>query len=246
MRWRPPIIITIRLSIVPLLLAATLWLLAAGPRLDAAPPPAVRAAVLLVVLRNPGSGEAEPIGTAFHIGGGWYRSAAHVVTAKLPRRFEGKGLDQWTLVEADEFGNPHRVAGPLEITCVDPRWKGRDETGVFPHDAALIRQTGGPIPGTALRRADRRPAVREAVSVWGFPEGRVLFESRATVLEVSAEWVVIQNESGSPTIGGHSGSPVLDRAGTVIGILVGGGPGIVARQRAVTIWDAEAGCSRSN
>jgi hypothetical protein len=200
--------------------------------------------VLLVVLRNPSSGEFVPIGTAFHIGGGWYRSAAHVVTTKLPRRYEGKGLEQWSLVDADEFGNPQLVVGPFEIVCVDARWKGRDEGGVFAHDSALIRQTGGAIPSIMLRTADRRPAAGETVSVWGFPEGSVLFESRATLLEISPQWVVIQNQSGSPTIGGHSGSPVLDRREGVVGILAGGGPGIVARQRAVTIWDAEQGCPR--
>jgi hypothetical protein len=221
-------------------------LLAFTSDLGAAPPPAIRSAVLLVVLRNPESGEYVPIGTAFHVGGGWFRSAAHVVTTKLPRRFEGKGLDQWTLVDADEFGNPQRAVGPFEILCVDTRWKGRDENGVFPHDSALLRQTGGALPATALRRADRSPAVGETVSVWGFPEGRVLFESRSKLLEISQQWVVIQNESGRPTIGGHSGSPVLDRGDSVIGILAGGAPGIVARQRAVPIWDAEAGCPRPN
>jgi hypothetical protein len=233
-----------RSGLAAILLTAGTVLLSAVPRLGAAPPPSIRAAVLLVVLRNPGTGEYQPIGTAFHIGGGWYRSAAHVVTARLPRRFEGKGFEQWSLVDADEFGNPGRVVGPFETVCVDARWKGRDDGGVFPHDSALIRQMGGTIPATALRSADRRPTAGETVSVWGFPEGRVLFESRSAVLELSSHWVVIQNESGRPTIAGHSGSPVLDRREAVVGILAGGGPGIVARQRAVTIWDAEMGCPR--
>jgi len=221
-----------------------LILLASGGALRAAPPPSIRAAVLLVVKRNPTSGESMPIGTAFHIGDGWYRSAAHVVTATLPRKFEGKGLEQWSLVDSDEAGNPRSFVGPFDINCIDIRWKGKDDEGVFPHDSALIRQTSGPIPNPALRTADRPPAVGDGVSVWGFPEGRVLFESRSTVLEVSREWVVVQNESGRPTIGGHSGSPVINRGESVIGILAGGGPGIVARQRAVPIWDAEQGCPR--
>jgi len=224
--------------------AAAILLLTLGGDLRAAPPPSIRTAVRLVVKRNPVSGESVPIGTAFHIGGGWYRSAAHVVTATLPRRFEGKGLDQWSLIDSDEYGNPRNFVGPFEIVCVDDRWKSKDDEGVFPHDSALIRQTSGPVPGIALRTADRRPSVGDIVSIWGFPEGRVLFESRSTVLELSREWVVVQNESGRPTIGGHSGSPVIDRSESVIGILAGGGPGIVARQRAVTIWDAEEGCPK--
>lgn len=218
--------------------------LAPGGELRAAPPPSIRTAVLLVVKRNPASGEWMPIGTAFHIGDGWYRSAAHVVTATLPRRFESKGFEQWSLVDSDEAGNPRNFVGPFDIICVDARWKGKDDEGVFPRDSALIRQTSGPIPGVVLRSTDRPPAVGDSVSVWGFPEGRVLFESRSTVLEVSREWIVVQNESGRPTIGGHSGSPVINRGESVIGILAGGGPGIVARQRAVPIWDAEQGCSR--
>lgn len=230
--------------IVAGVILAAVLLLAIGGDLRAAPPLSIRTAVRLVVKRNPTSGESMPIGTAFHVGDGWYRSAAHVVTATLPRRFEGKGLEQWSLVDSDESGNPRNFVGPFDIICVDARWKGKDDEGVFPHDSALIRQTSGPVPSVALRIADRPPAVGDSVSVWGFPEGRVLFESRSSVLEVSREWVVVQNESGHPTIGGHSGSPVINRGEAVIGILSGGGPGIVARQRAVPIWDAEQGCPK--
>src|SRR3990170_909423 len=219
-------------------------LIAPLPSLRAAPPSSIRTAVVLVAKRNPATGDYVPIGTAFHVGEGWFRTAAHVVTATLPRRFEGKGLDQWSLFDADEFGNPRRFVGPFDIACVDARWKGKDDDGVFPHDSALIRLLAGTAPATALRIADRRPAVGETVSVWGFPEGSALFESRSTLLELTQEWVLIQNETGRPTIGGHSGSPVVDRGESVIGILAGGVRGIAARQRAVTIWDAERGCPR--
>jgi hypothetical protein len=210
----------------------------------AAPPPSIRSAVVLVAKRNPESGEALPVGTAFHIGEGWFRSAAHVVTFTVPRRYEAKKLEQWSLFEADEAGLPRRLIGPFDVVCVDTRWKGRDDNGVFPHDSALIRLTAGTVPATALRPADRRPAVGEAVSVWGFPEGSVLFESRSTLVELTQDWVLLRNEMGRPTIGGHSGSPVVDRGESVIGILAGGQPGILSLQRAVTIWDAERGCPR--
>jgi len=224
------------LAAILLITPATSW---------AAPPPSsIRNAVVLVAKRNLQSGEYVPIGTAFHIGEGWFRSAAHVVTATLPRRFEGKGLEQWSLIDADEFGNPRRFVGPFEVACVDARWKGKDDDGVFPHDSALIRMTAGAVPAAALRISARRPAMGETVSVWGFPEGSVLFESRSMLVELSQEWVVIQNEMGRPTIGGHSGAPVLDRGESVIGILSGGVRGIASRQRAVPIWDAELGCPR--
>jgi len=218
-------------------------LIAPLPSLRAAPPSSIRTAVVLVAKRNPATGDYVPIGTAFHVGEGWFRTAAHVVTATLPRRFEGKGLDQWSLFDADEFGNPRRFVGPFDIACVDARWKGKDDDGVFPHDSALIR-LAGPPPPSVLRTSERRPAAGETVSVWGFPEGSVLFESRSVLLEVTPEWVVIQNETGRPTIGGHSGAPVVDRGELVLGILSGGVRGIAARQRAVPILDAERGCPR--
>ena len=235
---------TRRIGAAASLLLVSILLIASAASLQAAPPASIRTAVVLVAKRNPESGDYVPIGTAFHIGDGWFRSAAHVVTATLPRRFEGKGLEQWSLFDADEFGNPRRFIGPFDVACADSRWKGKDDDGVFPHDSALIRLLAGTAPATALRIADRRPAVGETVSVWGFPEGSVLFESRSTLLELTQEWVLIQNETGRPTIGGHSGSPVVDRGESVIGILAGGVRGIAARQRAVTIWDAERGCPR--
>src|SRR3989304_8497274 len=112
-------------------------LIASAASLRAAPPASIRTAVVLVAKRNPESGAYVPIGTAFHIGDGWFRSAAHVVTATLPRRFEGKGLEQWSLFDADEFGNPRRFVGPFEVVCVDARWKGKDDDGVFPPGSRL-------------------------------------------------------------------------------------------------------------
>ncbi len=226
------------------LLLAVSFLTASPAALLGAPPASIRTAVVLVVKRNPETQERVAIGTAFHIGDGWFRTAAHVVTITLPRRFEGKKLDQWGLFEADEFGNPRRFIGPFEVTCVDSRWKGKDDDLVFPHDSALIRQLSGTLPFSALQTSDRRPAVGEVVSVWGFPEGTVLFESRSKTVESSRDWVVVLNERGQPTIGGHSGSPVVDSRELVVGILSGGIRGVAAPQRAVPIWDAEEGCPR--
>lgn len=85
----------------------------------------------------------------------------------------------------------------------------------------------------------------EAISVWGFPEGSVLFEARSTIGSVSEEWIRFQDALGRPVVGGHSGSPVIDGTGEVIGILAGGQRGVLAQNSAVPIRDAEQGCPTS-
>lgn len=207
----------------------------------AAPPPSIRGAVVLVARRNPQTDARIPIGTAFHVGDGVFRTAAHVATATLPRRYEGRGFDELGLYQADEFGNPARWLGRVEVSCVDPRWQGRGESLVFPHDSAVLKLVG-PSPPEFLRTSDHRPIAGQVISVWGFPEGSVLFEGRSTVGSVSDQWVRFQDALGTPIVGGHSGSPAIDATGAVIGILVGGQRGVMAQNSAVPIHDAEQGC----
>lgn len=226
------------------LVAAAVMMAITAASVQATPPAAIQQAVVLVAKRNPETRQYLPIGTAFHIGDGWFRTAAHVATATLPRRYEGKGFDEWAIFSADEFGNPARWIGRFEVVCVDRRWHGKDEDTIFPHDSALLKLISDMPPGGMMKASERRPAVGDPVSVWGFPEGLVLFEARARVNGVTNDWIAFQDELGKPTIGGHSGSPVLDSSGGVIGILSGGAPGLRAQERAVPIWDAEAGCPK--
>lgn len=214
-----------------------------GPAASA-PPARIRNAVVLVVKRDPEEGKYVPIGTAFHIGGGWFRTAAHVVRSKLPKRYEGKGYNEWALHRSDEFGNPGRYLGAFEITCVDRRWIHDADGAVFPHDSALVRLNGSSVPDEALPAAGARPRLGEAVSVWGFPMGSVLFESRAKIAGISDRWIDVQEDVGSPVLGGHSGSPVINRTGDVIGIMSAGVEGVGQRGSAVPIWDAELGCPK--
>ncbi len=212
--------------------------------IHAAPLPAFQQAVVLVAKRNPERRDYVAWGTAFHAGDGWFRTAAHVVETPLPRRYEGKGYDEWAVYQADEFGNPGRWIGRFEVTCVDRRWNGKDEDSPFPHDSALLKLLASSTPAAVLQPSERRPERSDRVSVWGFPMGRVLFGARAVVISVSSEWIRFQEELGTPTIGGHSGSPVVDAAGAVIGIFVGGITGVGEPGTAVPIWDAEAGCPK--
>ena len=229
--------------LVILLLAVTITTASHPAPLEAAPPSSILHSVVLVGRRNPQTGEYVAIGTAFHVGGGLFRTAAHVATATLPRRYEGRGFDETGLYQADEFGNPARWLGHVEVACVDARWQGRGEPTVFPHDSAVLKLIDGTSPTEFLHASVRRPAPGEAISVWGFPEGSVLFEARSTIGFVSDVWIRFQDALGKPIVGGHSGLPAIDATGGVVGILVGGQRGVLAQNSAVPIRDAEQGCS---
>jgi hypothetical protein len=229
-------------AVVIVLLTLTITTAGHPAPLEAAPPSSIRDAVALVAWHNPETDEYVPIGTAFHIGGGSFRTAAHVATAALPRRYEGRGFDQLGLFQANEFGTPSRYLGRVETTCVDPRWQGRGDGYVLPHDSAVLTLVDGPAPAQALLASRHQPVEGQVVSVWGFPQGTVLFEGRSTVSGVSAQWIRFRDSLGTPVIGGHSGSPTLDATGGVIAILVGGTRGVLAQNAAVPIRDAEQGC----
>jgi hypothetical protein len=83
------------------LLALTVTATNPPGRSEAAPPPSVVQAVALVARRNRQTEAYLPIGTAFHVGGRLFRTAAHVATVALSKRFEGRGLDEFGLFQAD-------------------------------------------------------------------------------------------------------------------------------------------------
>lgn len=229
-------------AVVIVLLTLTITTASQPAPVEAAPPPSIRDAVALVAWHNPQTGEHVPIGTAFHVGRGSFRTAAHVATAALPRRYEGRGFDELGLFQGDEFGTPSRYLGRVEATCVDPRWQGRGERYVFPHDSAVLTLVDGPAPAQALPSSPHQPIEGQVVSVWGFPQGTVLFEGRSTISTVSAQWIRFRDSLGTPVIGGHSGSPTIDATGGVVAILAGGTRGVLAQNAAVPIRDAEQGC----
>lgn len=209
-----------------------------------APPVVIRNTVVLVAKRNPKNDLYESVGTAFHVGGGWFRTAAHVVRAQLPKRYEGKGYDEWALYQSDEFGNPGRFLSAFEIACVDRRYVHDPDGAVFPYDAALVRINDSSALDETLEISRSRARVGDAVSVWGFPQGNILFESRARVTRVSERWIEIREAVGSPVIGGHSGSPVVNESGKVVGVMIATVRGVGQYGLALPISDAESGCPK--
>lgn len=233
------------MRILLILLAVALVTTGQPARLAAAPPPAIRQAVVLVAQRNPSNGEYVAIGTAFHVGGGAFRTAGHVATATLPRRYEGRGFDEFGVFQPDEYGNPSRWLGRVQLSCADPRWRGRNEAAVFPHDSAVLTLIDTEYLPEALRASAHPPIPGQKISVWGFPQGAVLFEGRSTVGFVSDTWISFRDALGSPIVSGHSGAPAIDATGGVVGILVAGQRGVLAQNAAVPIRDAEQGCPLS-
>lgn len=67
-------------------------------------PVLIRDAVFLVSKVNRQERKQLRRGTIFHVGGGYYRTAAHVVENSLGE-YEGKGFDEWAFFPADEFGS---------------------------------------------------------------------------------------------------------------------------------------------
>ncbi len=218
-----------------------LALLAMSSPLAAAPPPRIQQTVALAVKRNPQTGEYLSVGTAFHIGRGFFRTAGHVALSRVPPEHEGEGYDEWALYLADEYGNPRHLLGHSEVACADGRWTESRFGDVLPHDSAVFRLAEGASLAESLS-AGQRPKVGDPISIWGFPRGRVLFEAKGRITMISNEWIGLREQIGAPSLGGHSGSPVIDATGSVVGILVAGVRGVGEIASAVPIWDAESAC----
>jgi S1-C subfamily serine protease len=72
----------------------------------------------------------------------------------------------------------------------------------------------------------------------------VFFEVKARVTTVSDEWIELREQPGAPSLGGHSGSPLIDMTGGVVGIFVAHVTGVGGIASAIPIWDAETACPR--
>lgn len=131
-------------------------------------------------------------GTAFHVGGGCWVTAGHVVSAAV-----------------------------VQLVLHDGQVQGAVVGRVHPsRDVALLL---GPRVGYVLELSARAPVPGEPVWAVGFPG-----ESRRYGQAVVVRGRVHVNSGDGGLLwvegvvfGGHSGSPVLDQAGHVVGVVVG-------------------------
>jgi S1-C subfamily serine protease len=203
---------------------------------------AVRAAVVAVAAVSP-EGRICGAATAFHIGGGRFLTNAHVV-GQL-RRGAREGCRLWFIMQARDTRIPEYPIALVRASCVDPRFREAPGEGVAPFDVAILEiqelGVGERLP-PALPVAHRPPRPGEPVRIVGFPASTepVRFDIRGVVANVSKTLVVIDNSSAG-AIRGISGSPVLDGAGQVIGIVFGVNVG-ARRTAAVPIATALERC----
>jgi len=224
------------------LLCAFLVAVPAWPAAAQSPEEAIRAAVVAVAAVSP-EGRICGAATAFHIGGGRFLTNAHVVG--LLRKGTREGCRLWFVMQARDTRIPEHPIALVRASCVDPRFREAPGESVAPFDVAILEVqelgVGERLP-PALSVGHRLPRAGEQVRIVGFPASGepVRFDIRGVVTSVSKTLVVIENSTAG-AIPGISGSPVLDSAGRVIGIVFGVNAG-ARRAAAVPISTALERC----
>lgn len=204
----------------------------------------VARAVVAVAAVSP-DGRTCGAATAFHIGGGRFLTNAHVVG--LLRRGAREGCRLWFVMQARDTRLADYPIALVETACVDPRFREAPGEAVGPFDVAVLRVkelgVGERLP-PALPVARQAPRPGERVRIVGFPASTqpVRFDIRGVVTSVTRTLLVIDNSTAG-AIHGISGSPVLDGAGRVIGIVFGVNVG-ARRAAAIPIATALERCRR--
>ena len=134
----------------------------------------------------------------------------------------GKSVSQGSgfFVEADTFvTSRHVVDGGLSAKIVvgSAEYRVAGVSAIdLPHDLALLKTTA-PSEGR-LQLAQVLPAIGDAVYVYGAPRGLAGTLAAGIVSRVGASGAMLQITA--PISPGSSGSPVLNQAGEVVGVVV--------------------------
>jgi S1-C subfamily serine protease len=202
-------------------------------------------AVREVIVLNPDTLRFYRIGTAFHVGSGLFYTNAHVVRAKVPA-----GSTKWYLAGTSSTLSRDTWLGPASINCVHSRWREYGFDRAMPYDVAQLKVADIALPPT-LSLDNRIPVTGAVVTVKGFASASrgwppKLYTATGRVSEFFSfeQEFGIDIESGF-ALEGTSGSPVLNEAGHVIGMVHGRagerGSGAAERVFAVTVA-AISGC----
>jgi S1-C subfamily serine protease len=198
--------------------------------------------VAVLAVYDPHERRYTGLGSAFHVGRGFFYTSAHVVLAGRRFQQEEPKFERWILLGSDEFGSPRAYLGTAEASCVDRRYRPDPYGEPQPFDIAAVRLTDAqrPLP-PALPLSQSRVAVGDRVRALGFPETAVLFEMRGTVVEVAPHRIVVERDRGTVVLGGSSGSPLFSARDEVIGVLQAGNAGGLV-SHSVPIQIAVGGC----
>ncbi len=179
-------------------------------------PTATNPAVFMVIWLNAKDESFYRMGTAFHVGDGIFYTNAHVVRPLRPLPPEFDQAHLWSAA-----GD---LVGPAEVSCVDSRWRKEEGSATF-FDVAQLR-----LPGSAnlpaLRFSDRAPVSGMNVRIVGFPAASRAnppkqYTASGRIEDTNDKDFRIRIHDGF-ALKGSSGSPVLNDADKVVGIIYAG------------------------
>ncbi len=210
------------LLFVPLVLLGS-YALATNAPAEAVASPTVQ---VLVIGKNEGGGRA---GTAFHVGGGRFYTNGHVAETIGPSSGWGPvgwwiGGEMWVNVPSRVTGfrfSRDDTYGPATELCKDPRWQVARHDRATPFDFASFKIASVELPAYRLASAD--PQVGDRVKGEGYASASnawppKMYEWVGTVLEARDGDLYISVKGGF-ALPGSSGSPILNEAGKVVGVV---------------------------